>query len=161
MFDWQITGESLAVKKALILASHCLQDCPPNGKVPVSSSTPTVSSSDRSTYDPPEELFPHLSSWLPSMEGLSINDASKQTTNSNGNSNGTHRVVFRLLCSNNVAGSVIGKKGAIIRVLESKTGASIIFAAPLSNFEERIVTISAMEVSRARKLHYSTTYSCS
>ncbi|KAK7307271.1 hypothetical protein VNO77_40181 [Canavalia gladiata] len=146
----QITGGILAVKKAVIAVSHCLQDCPPFGKVPVSFSTPTVNSSDRSSSDPDSELFPHLNSLLPSMEGLSIHDASKRTTNSNetssGDSKGTeHEVVFRLLCSNNVAGSVIGKKGAIVRALESKTGASIIFAAPLSEFAERIVTISATE----------------
>jgi poly(rC)-binding protein 2/3/4 len=86
------------------------------------------------------------------MEGLSISDASKQTTNSNGNSSlpskGTgHEVVFRLLCANNVAGSVIGKKGSIVRTFEIQTGASIIFAPPISHFEERIVTISAFEVS--------------
>lgn len=145
----------MAVKKALIAVSHCLQDCPPLGKAPVSLSTPTVSSSDRSTSDPQVELFPHLNSWLPSMENLTLNDASKRTTNSNGtpsfDSNGTERqVVFRLLCSNNIAGSVIGKRGAIVRALESKTGASIIFAAPLSKFEERVVTISASEVSHMR-----------
>lgn len=162
MFDWQISGESLAVKKALILVSHCLQDCPPLGKVSLNT-PPTVSSSDRSTSNLHEDLFPHLNSWLPSMEGLSINDASKLTKNYNINpsldSKGTgHEVVFRLLCSNNIAGSVIGKRGAIVRTLESQTGASIIFAAPLSEFEERIVTISAFEVSHLRKLHYTTIF---
>ncbi|KAH1234407.1 KH domain-containing protein HEN4 [Glycine max] len=142
-----ITGGILAVKKALISVSHCLQDCPPLCKVPVSSSIPTVSSFDRSSSDPNAELFPRLNSLLTSMEGLSIYE---RTTNSNESSNrdskgGEHEVVFRLLCSNNVAGSVIGKRGAIVRALESKTGASIIFAAPLSEHAERIVTISAIE----------------
>lgn len=145
-----ITGESLGVKKALVSVSHCLQDCPPLAKAPVSLSPPTLSSSDMSSPDPHDELFPHLNSWLPSMEGLSINDASRQTTNSNGNFNldskgAEHQVVFRILCSNNVAGSVIGKRGAIVRALENKTGASIIFAAPINNFAERIVTVSAIE----------------
>lgn len=135
------------MKKALIAVSHCLQDCPPLCKVPVSSSTPTVSSSDWSSSDPNAELFPHLNSLLTSMEGLSMYE---RTTNSNETSahdskGAEHEVVFRLLCSNNVAGSVIGKRGAIVRALESKTGASIIFAAPLSKFAERIVTISAVE----------------
>ncbi|CAK8537123.1 unnamed protein product [Lathyrus sativus] len=143
-----ISGESLAVKKALIYVSHCLQDCPPSSKV--SLYVPTVSSLDRPISNPHEDLFPHLNSWLPSMEGLSINDASKQTTNSNGNfsldSKGTgQEVVFRLLCSNNVAGSVIGKKGSIVRTFESQTGASIVFAPPLNQFEDRIITISAFE----------------
>ncbi|CAJ1931258.1 unnamed protein product [Sphenostylis stenocarpa] len=143
----QITGGIFAVKKALIAVSRCLQDCPPLSKSPVSSSTPTVSSSDRSSSDPNAELFPHLNSLLTSMEGLSVYE---RTTNSNETSGrdpkgAEHEVVFRLLCSNNVAGSVIGKRGAIVRALESKTGASIIFAAPLSEFSERIVTISAVE----------------
>ncbi|RDX58213.1 RNA-binding KH domain-containing protein RCF3, partial [Mucuna pruriens] len=147
----QITGGILAVKKALIAVSHCLQDCPPLCKVPASSSsTPTVSSSDRSSSDPNAELFPHLNSLLTSIEGLSLYDASKRATNTNEASSRDskgreHEVVFRLLCSNNVAGGVIGKRGAIVRALESKTGASIIFAAPLSEFAERIVTISAIE----------------
>ncbi|KAK7407185.1 hypothetical protein VNO78_08887 [Psophocarpus tetragonolobus] len=142
-----ITGGILAVKKALISVSHCLQDCPPLSKVPVSSSAPTVSSSDRSSSDPNAELFPHLNSLLTSMTGLSIYE---RTTNSNETSGrdskgAEHEVVFRLLCSNNVAGSVIGKRGAIVRALESKTGASIIFAAPLNELAERVVTISAVE----------------
>ncbi|XP_057762137.1 KH domain-containing protein HEN4 isoform X2 [Arachis stenosperma] len=148
-----ITGGILAVKKALISVSYCLQDCPPLNKVSQPVATSTVSSSDTLSLDPNADLFPHLNSWLLSMEGLSIYDsydASKRTTKSNGASSHETKVtereiVFRLLCSNNVAGSVIGKKGAIVRNLESKTGASIIFAAPLSEFAERIVTISAIE----------------
>ncbi|KAK7366887.1 hypothetical protein VNO80_08890 [Phaseolus coccineus] len=142
-----ITGGLLAVKKALIGVSNCLQDCPPLSKVSVSSTTPTVSSSDRSSSNPNAELFPHLNSLLTSMEVLSVHE---RTTNSNETSGSDskgaeHQVVFRLLCSNNVAGSVIGKRGAIVRALESKTGASIIFTAPLSESAERIVTISAVE----------------
>ncbi|XP_015963343.1 KH domain-containing protein HEN4 [Arachis duranensis] len=148
-----ITGGILAVKKALISVSYCLQDCPPLNKVSQPVATSTVSSSDTLSLDPNADLFPHLNSWLLSMEGLSIYDsfdASKRTTKSNEVSSHETKVtereiVFRLLCSNNVAGSVIGKKGAIVRNLESKTGASIIFAAPLSEFAERIVTISAIE----------------
>ncbi|KAL5078951.1 hypothetical protein RYX36_007372 [Vicia faba] len=144
-----ITGERLAVKKGLISVSHCLQDCPPVSKV--SLNTPTVSYLDRPICNPHEDLFPHVNSWLPSMEGLSINATSKQMINSNGNfsldSKGTtgHEVVFRLLCSNNVAGSVIGKKGSIVRTFECQTGASIVFAPPLNQFEDRVITISAFE----------------
>ncbi|MCH83604.1 KH domain-containing protein, partial [Trifolium medium] len=105
-----INGESLAVKKALIYVSYCLQDCPPLAKV--SLNAPTINYSDRSTSNTHEDLFPNLNSWLPpSME----------------------------------AGSVIGKKGSIVRTFEIETGASIIFAPPISHFEERIVTISAFE----------------
>ncbi|KAF1861803.1 hypothetical protein Lal_00026252 [Lupinus albus] len=146
-----ITGKILAVKKALIGVSQCLQDCPPLAKVPASLTTPTNNYSDKSTSspDPDAELFPHFNSWIHSMEGLSLNDASKGR-NSNGasghDSKGTeHEVAFRLLCTNSVAGSVIGEKGAIVRALECKTGASITFSPPLAEFAERIVTISAIE----------------
>ncbi|KAI4314435.1 hypothetical protein L6164_027344 [Bauhinia variegata] len=166
-----ITGGILAVKKALIAVSGCLQDCPPLDKAPlpltspldkapvpltlpldkapIPLTSPTVSTPDKSSPDLDDEVFPNLKSWLLPMQGKLLNVASQGTTHSSGAShyrNGTeHEVVFRLLCSNTVAGSVIGKKGVIVRALESKTGASIIFAAPLSEFGERIVTISAVE----------------
>ncbi|XP_028754600.1 KH domain-containing protein HEN4 isoform X2 [Neltuma alba] len=146
----QITGRTLAVKKALIAVSHCLQDCPPLDKVLTASSTPTISPPEKASHVPETELFPHLNSWLLPMQGRSQYDTSDQTANANGESSpapegGELKVVFRLLCSNRIAGSIIGKKGAIVRALESKTGASIIFAPPLSKFADRIVTISAIE----------------
>lgn len=152
----QITGRILAVKKALIAVSQCLQDCPPLGNGPAPWSTPTVRPLDKASDDPHTELFPHLNSWLLPMQERSPYNASEKTTYSNGESRhdtkGTElEVVFRLLCSNSVAGSVIGKKGAIVRALESKTCASIIFAPPLSKFAERIVTISAVEVSHMER----------
>lgn len=155
LFNWQITGRILAVKKALIAVSHCLQDCPPLDKVAAPLNTPTLSPPNMAPHYPQSKLFPHLNPRLPPVRFPY--DPSKQTTQANEesrhDSKGTElEVVFRLLCSNNTAGSVIGKKGAIVRDLESKTGASIIFAPPLSKFAERIVTISAVEVSHVRKV---------
>uniref|UniRef100_A0A7N2LYS3 K Homology domain-containing protein n=1 Tax=Quercus lobata TaxID=97700 RepID=A0A7N2LYS3_QUELO len=54
-------------------------------------------------------------------------------------------VIFRMLCSNNAAGYVIGKKGTIVRAMQNEAGASIMFAAPLTESRERVVTISAWE----------------
>ncbi|XP_054809616.1 KH domain-containing protein HEN4-like isoform X2 [Prosopis cineraria] len=146
----QITGRTLAVKKALIAVSHCLQDCPPLDKAPTSSRMLTSSPPDRAPNDLEAENFPHLNSWLLPVQGKSQYDALDQTANTNGESRPGPKdkeleVVFRLLCSNRIAGSIIGKKGAIVRALESRTGASIIFAPPLSKFADRIVTISAVE----------------
>ena len=159
LFHCQIIGGVLAVKKALIAVSSCLQDCPPLDKVSVPLSSLTISSPDRASPDLNTELFPHLTSWLLAMQGKSpCYDALERTMYSGGASIndtiGTEReVTFRLLCSNSVAGGVIGKRGAIVRALESKTGASIIFAAPLTKYGERIVTISALEVSHIRKFY--------
>lgn len=76
----------------------------------------------------------------------SIADAN--VVSSKDNANGTRQeVVFRLLCSNDTAGSVIGRKGSIVRALENETGADIRFAAPKTSSGERVVTISAFEVS--------------
>lgn len=58
-------------------------------------------------------------------------------------------VVFRMLCANHAAGWVIGKKGTIVRVLQNESGASIKFAAPLTESGERVATISAWEVCHA------------
>ncbi|XP_054809617.1 KH domain-containing protein HEN4-like isoform X3 [Prosopis cineraria] len=148
----QITGRTLAVKKALIAVSHCLQDCPPLDKAPTSSRMLTSSPPDRAPNDLEAENFPHLNSWLLPVQGKSQYDALDQTANTNGESRPGPKdkeleVVFRLLCSNRIAGSIIGKKGAIVRALESRTGASIIFAPPLSKFADRIVTISAVEIT--------------
>ncbi|XVF61497.1 hypothetical protein PTKIN_Ptkin08bG0134400 [Pterospermum kingtungense] len=103
--------------------------------------------------DPHKEFFPHLSSLLPAMQANSVSgalnahfssmDADKD---SNPDSNGTQKeVVFRMLCTNGAAGAIIGKKGAIVRALQNQTGASIMFAAPVTESGERVVTISAME----------------
>ncbi|KAJ6288293.1 hypothetical protein OIU76_024308 [Salix suchowensis] len=42
-------------------------------------------------------------------------------------------------------GSVIGTGGSIVRALQNETGASITFAPPITNSDDRLVTVSAME----------------
>ncbi|GLT46911.1 hypothetical protein SLA2020_206380 [Shorea laevis] len=154
----QITGRTLAVKKALVAVSRCLQDCPPLDRDPVPSSrltAPVVA--EKASYetfpDPHAEFFPHLSSMLPPLSinsGSSASNACFPSMNIDGDptldKNGTWKeVVFRLLCSNAAAGAVIGKKGAIVRALQNQSGAAITFAAPVVRSGERVVTISAFE----------------
>lgn len=66
-------------------------------------------------------------------------------------------VVFRMLCTNHAAGWVIGKRGAIVRALQNESGASIMFAAPLTESGERVATISAWEVCHATIIPGSST----
>ncbi|XVE49458.1 hypothetical protein DITRI_Ditri01bG0084200 [Diplodiscus trichospermus] len=54
-------------------------------------------------------------------------------------------VVFKILCSSDRVGGIIGKGGAIVRALESDTGATITIGATITNCDERLVTITASE----------------
>ncbi|KAK6258782.1 K Homology domain [Theobroma cacao] len=149
----QITGGTLAVKKALVAVSGCLQACPPLDRESTPMSVPTEKPSRGTSPEPHIEFFPHLSSLLPPMSANSVSASSNATFSSmdadgdsNLDSNGTQKeVVFRMLCSNGAAGAIIGKKGAIVRALQNQTGASIMFAAPVTESGERVVTISALE----------------
>lgn len=129
------------MKKALIDVSTSLQD-----KSPTPLNRPIGGSSSGAS---PDEFFPNLSALLPALPG--------ENSYSNGNTwssdavlgkelNDTQEVTFRMLCSNNAAGYVIGKKGTIVRAMQNESGASIMFAAPLTESRERVVTISAWEV---------------
>ncbi|XP_048335104.2 KH domain-containing protein HEN4 isoform X1 [Ziziphus jujuba] len=149
----QIVGTVLAVKKALIAVSSCLQDHPPldSSSMLLSKATEVIPNGS-SPSGMLAEYFPNVGSLIPPMSGNPINNASNECTltSSNGNlskdmEDTQQEVVFRLICSNVVAGSVIGQKGSVVRALETETGASIKFAAPVTNFAERVVTISAYE----------------
>ncbi|EOX91913.1 RNA-binding KH domain-containing protein, putative isoform 4 [Theobroma cacao] len=151
----QITGGTLAVKKALVAVSGCLQACPPLDRESTPMSVPTEKPSRGTSPEPHIEFFPHLSSLLPPMSANSVSASSNATFSSmdadgdsNLDSNGTQKeVVFRMLCSNGAAGAIIGKKGAIVRALQNQTGASIMFASPVTESGERVVTISALEIT--------------
>ncbi|KAM7471947.1 hypothetical protein LguiA_010130 [Lonicera macranthoides] len=54
-------------------------------------------------------------------------------------------VVFKLLCQVDKVGSLIGKGGSVIRVLQNDTGASIKIADAAPDSDERVVIISARE----------------
>ncbi|KAJ7943748.1 KH domain-containing protein family [Quillaja saponaria] len=150
----QITGDILAVKKALIAVSSCLQDHPPLDKARTSLSRPIATSPLGPSPDIHTEFFPHLTSRLPPVQVKPVSYASQGTTSSKGGCRGAtgrqQEVVFRLLVSNKDAGSLIGHRGTMVRALQNETGASIIFAAPTNEFGERIVTISALEKLECR-----------
>ncbi|XP_062143606.1 RNA-binding KH domain-containing protein RCF3-like isoform X2 [Alnus glutinosa] len=150
----QITGVASAVKKALIDVSNCLQDCPPSNKSITSLTRTLGGSSEGSSHvaspDPHADLSPYFSS--PGNSGISaLNSNWSIRADDGGDSSqdikGTQQqeVVFRMLCTNHAAGWVIGKRGAIVRALQNESGASIMFAAPLTESGERVAIISAWE----------------
>uniref|UniRef100_A0A2P2KDK3 KH domain-containing protein At4g18375 isoform X7 n=1 Tax=Rhizophora mucronata TaxID=61149 RepID=A0A2P2KDK3_RHIMU len=145
----QIAGGVLAVKKALVAVTACMQNCPPGGTDEIPSTRHVEKVSYWDSSNPHTEFFPHLSSLLPT----SIANAGKYSLPSgvDMDSNQTPKssqkeVSFRLLCSNGAAGSIIGKKGSIVRTLQNRTGAAISFGAPMANSSERVVTVTALEV---------------
>lgn len=55
-------------------------------------------------------------------------------------------VSFRILCSNDRVGSVIGKGGSIIKALQSETGAVISIGDLVDDCDDRLITVKAREV---------------
>lgn len=143
------------MKKAFIAVSSCLQDQSFLESEPTFLNRFSEFSSSGASHDSESnaEIFPNLSLLLSQTSfknnasvDSSMADASGVSTQDD--AKGTQQeVVFRLLCSNDTAGSVIGRKGSIVRALENETGADIRFAAPKTSSGERVVTISAFEVS--------------
>ncbi|XP_028203859.1 KH domain-containing protein HEN4-like isoform X3 [Glycine soja] len=59
-------------------------------------------------------------------------------------------VTFRILCSNDRVGGVIGKGGNIVRALQSETGATISIGPAVAECEDRLITIAASENPESR-----------
>ena len=55
-------------------------------------------------------------------------------------------ITFKMICSNDRIGGVIGKGGNIIRALQSETGATISIGTSVAECEDRLITITASEV---------------
>lgn len=151
---WQIEGDVLAVKKALIAVSRRLQDCSSVEKTRIIASKPVEALPHETFSDLHLDLVTQRNSGLHAMPSSSINYAS-----------GVHavsldvdrvpaletktlgqEVIFKILCSNDRVGGVIGKGGAIVRALQNDTGAGISVGASIANCDERVITISASEV---------------
>ncbi|XP_022763643.1 KH domain-containing protein HEN4 isoform X7 [Durio zibethinus] len=59
-------------------------------------------------------------------------------------------VVFKILCPSGRVGGVIGKGGAIIKALQSDTGATITIGATITDCDERLITVTASENPESR-----------
>uniref|UniRef100_A0A7C9A6K6 K Homology domain-containing protein n=1 Tax=Opuntia streptacantha TaxID=393608 RepID=A0A7C9A6K6_OPUST len=147
----EIEGEVLAVKKALLGVSGCLQECPVVDKSTVKESRPLESAACPAGPDlrvAPLQLTA-LSEATDSLGSafagrpLSLDDnkhsASDPTTQQQ------QEVVFKILCSNDRVGGVIGRGGSIVKALQERTGATISVGAPIADCNERVVTITSTE----------------
>ncbi|KAG8383624.1 hypothetical protein BUALT_Bualt04G0033400 [Buddleja alternifolia] len=143
----QIMGGVMAVKKALLAVSHRLQDRT------LGEEAWAHMSSHKLPHKLQADLIPNNSPGPPSLLGSavehhpvghSLSGNVERMLNLDENSS-MRKVVFRFLCSNAIAGGVIGKSANIVKSLERETGASIKFASPVSGSKERVVIISSLE----------------
>ncbi|KAL9343162.1 hypothetical protein Peur_063593 [Populus x canadensis] len=174
----EIEGDVSAVKKGLVAVSRCLQDCQPVDKTRVTNSKPAEAVSRVSLSDVHVEIHPRHSAVLPTIAqnslvlptipqhslGLptipksSINYASRvhplslesdrvvtQDTNIP-----QKQVVFRILCTTDRIGGVIGKGGNIVRALQNETGAAISVGPTVAECDERLITVTASENPESR-----------
>lgn len=157
----QIEGQLRSVKKALVAVSQRLQDCPPPDRTKVMGSRHYEVLRSEPFSIPLESLTNlHIDHHLQRSSTLST-----LSNRSNGNASGAHKlsaevnrvsaldpkvlqqeVTFRILCSNDRIGAVIGKGGNIVRALQNESGANISVAPSVVDCEDRLVTITASEV---------------
>ncbi|CAK9178129.1 unnamed protein product [Ilex paraguariensis] len=147
----EIEGDILSVKKALAAVSCRLQDCPPVDKSRMIRSR----NFEAVPWEPDSHMdFPlPRSSMLQPVPTSSINYASGGHPLSSeadrvptmDSRTSQQEVVFRILCSNDKVGGVIGKGGSIVRALQSETGALISVGASPPDCDERLITITAKE----------------
>ncbi|KRH42079.1 hypothetical protein GLYMA_08G067400v4 [Glycine max] len=157
---YQIEGQLTSVKKALIAVSHRLQDCPPPDRTKMTGSRHYEVVQSETFSVPLESLTNlHIDHHLQRSSTLST-----LSNRSNGNASGAHKlsaevnrvsaldpkayqqeVTFRIICSNDRVGAVIGKGGSIVRALQNESGAIISVGPSLVECEDRLVTITASE----------------
>lgn len=144
----QISGSFSAVKKALISVASCLQDN-------IRADSPTFLTikpylgSLPAPY-PPVDAYPQRG-YLPSPHGPDYHHRAYSSNPPLDNIISPRwklpeeAVVFRMLCSNDKVGTIIGKFGVIIRSLQSETGAAIRIIDAASDFDDKIILIAALE----------------
>ncbi|KVH93381.1 K Homology domain-containing protein [Cynara cardunculus var. scolymus] len=150
----EIEGDVLAIKKALVAVSRCLQDCPHAHKARMAIG--------RSHHNVPRKTIPNGHTDFPPPRTQVLQPP--PTTSADHHVGGHHplssdggtipsmdsitsqqEIVFRMLISNDRVGSLIGKSGTIIQALQNESGATITVGAPVSDCAERLITITTME----------------
>ncbi|CAJ1961354.1 unnamed protein product [Sphenostylis stenocarpa] len=164
-----IEGRVSSVKKALVAVSQRLQDCPPVDRTKVMGSKHNEMVQYEAMDPLPRETFtavPH-----DTVDHLLRRSSAMSTLSSCPNSYATRvhsfppevdrisslepkqlqqEVTFRILCSNDRVGGVIGKGGNIVRALQIETGATISIGPSVAGCEDRIITITASENPESR-----------
>ncbi|KAL6347470.1 hypothetical protein AAG906_025992 [Vitis piasezkii] len=154
----EIEGDVLAVKKALVAVSRRLQDCPNVDKTKLIGGRPLEVVPQQSLPDPRVDLFQQRGSVLPPIPSNTISYASgsrplsinTERISTLDPKTSQQEVIFKILCSNDRVGGVIGKGGTIVKALQNEAGASISVGAPVAECDERLITITASENPESR-----------
>ncbi|KAH9605992.1 hypothetical protein KSS87_012274 [Heliosperma pusillum] len=125
----QITGTSLAVKKAIVAVTHCLQ-----GEWNKSSH----SRGSTSTSSGPSRNL------VAKKEVRSVME-SRDRDQSHLVDIDIREVAFRLICPAHASGRLVGWEETVIKNLEEETGASIVVSPPVVGCDEFVIKVSAME----------------
>ena len=135
------------MKKALIVVSGCLQDNPrPDpcnylpGKLMGSSSTAHPERFPQRSYSSGHHPSDYHSRGFSSHLGVDLHSSGQRKYLE-------EDMLFRMLCTNDKVGCIIGKGGSIIRALQLDTGASIKVVDAIPDSEERVIAISSREVN--------------
>ncbi|CAI0448583.1 unnamed protein product [Linum tenue] len=146
----EIEGELIGVKKALVAVSRCLQDSQLFDRTRMTGS--------KAVEVVPQEYFPqarldvlsqHTSLLAATPRGQSLSLESEKPSNQETRELEAE-VSFRILCSSDRVGGVIGKGGSIIQALQNETGASVIIGPTVSDCDERLITVAASENPESR-----------
>lgn len=135
----------MGVKKALILVSRRLQDCPRVDKTRI-----VGNASLQATPLDPSPAHLELPHPVPSSSVSYASVSDPYSMEADRDTRTRHQeMIYRILCSSDTAGGVIGKGGSIVRALQNETGASISVGPSLPECEERLITVTASEVCLA------------
>lgn len=146
----QISGNFSAVKKALLSVASCLQDNIRVDPTTFFSVKPPMGSLQGSITHAPLDTYPQRG-YLLSPHGTDNHHRAYSSNLPLDNIPFGHRklpeeeVSFRMLCTNDKVGNIIGKSGVIVQSLRSLTGAAIKIMDAVSDFDDRIILITAHE----------------
>lgn len=153
LLPWQIEGEILGVKKALVAVTSKLQDGMQPDKTTFSDNR-VADMSQEALHDPQIDLPEQNSSMLPTVPTSPTSSRSGGHFFSQGADSFSNiesrmskqEVTFKILCLADKVGVIIGKGGTIVKALENETGASIRVGPIIAECYERLITITAFEV---------------
>lgn len=161
----EIQGIASSVKKALVAVAGRLQDCPPLDRTKMMGTRPYEAFQNETSVVPHEGLT-DLNMDFRLQRSSAISTSSIR---SNGVPSKSHplsvednrvssldpealkqEVTFRILCSGDRIGAVLGKGGSIVKALQNETGANISVGPPVVECEDRLITITALENPESR-----------
>ncbi|CAN4107901.1 unnamed protein product [Withania somnifera] len=155
----EIEGNILAVKKGLVAVSRRIQDCFPIERSRTVENEPLELDLEQTLPRQPVDLPAQRSSMSQPMNTSSFSGASgcrpvsldADKFSSIDSKMPLQEVAFRILCTNNKVGAIIGKGGTVVKALQNDSGASIAVGPNVAECNERMITITALENLELRK----------